>query len=251
VSSAEPITRDLSLVLRWYPVTDTSRVVVWFTQHHGRLATLIKGALRPKSWVLGQYDLFQTCEVLFYTRASEDLHILRECSPLFPRSAFRRDWRACASASFAADLLHRVAPPLAAAENLFELASTCFDRLASGHSSPALLFWYELRLLHELGLAPDLGDRPLPRAIFDHREGRVISADIAPSAHASPISGGALALLRRLAETNDPSSLQRLRLLPDQIREIATHLDHFATWHLDLRLPSRSLALDLLTRRLP
>jgi DNA repair protein RecO (recombination protein O) len=248
VISAEPIARDHAIVLRWYPVTDTSRVVVWFTRHHGRLSTLIKGALRPKSFVLGQYDLFHTCELLFYTRSSDDLHIFRECSPLRRRSPLRHDWRACAAASFVADLLHRASPPLAAAEALFDLASLCLDQLASGHASPALLFWYELRLLHELGLAPDLGDSPLANAIFDHRDGRIIPPGTPPSAHASPISGGALAILRHLVDTSAPADLRRLRLSPGQIREIAGHLDLFATWHLDLRLPSRALALDLLTR---
>ena len=101
-----------------------------------------------------------------------------------------------------------------------------------------------------IGLAPDLGDSPLPlpNAIFDHRDGRIIPPGTPPSAHASPISGGALAILRHLVDTSDPADLRRLRLSPGQIREIAGHLDLFATWHLDLRLPSRTLALDLLTR---
>ena len=108
---SDPVVSDEALVLRWFPVTDTSRVVVWFTARHGRISTLIKGSQRPKSWLLGQYDLFYTCELLFYAKANEDLHMIRECAPLAPRSGLRQNWRACAAASFVADLLYRISPP--------------------------------------------------------------------------------------------------------------------------------------------
>lgn len=250
------IARDLALTLKWFPVTDSSRVVVWFTRHHGRLSTLIKGAQRPKSWTLGQYDHFYTCELLFYRRSSDDLHVFKECAPLKRRGGLRQNWRGCAAASHIADLLYRVSPPLAASPPLFDLTSQVLDCLAEGENTPALLFWYELQLLRELGLAPDLSAGKPGEAHFAYEEGRVVP-NLAPtsppgSAQRSDkggrISGGVLALMRRLLEIRSPLELQRLRLMPVQVQEIAAHLDRFSAWHLDLPLPSRNLALDLMTR---
>jgi DNA repair protein RecO (recombination protein O) len=244
------IERDHGIVLRWFPVTDSSRVVVWFTRHHGQLSTLIKGALRGKSWALGQYDLFHTCEILFYAGAKEDLHLFRECSPLRRRRGLRSDWRACAGASFVADLLYHVAPPRASAPALYELASQCLDQLARGNKPPALLFWFELHVLRELGLAPRLADDPAASLRFAYALGRVLVPGERAEGPAAPLSGGAHALMRLLLDSPDPERLSRLRVRPEQIRELCQHLERFGRYHLDRSLPSRALALDNLDRDL-
>lgn len=245
----DPILREEALVLRWYPVTDSSRIVVWFTRSSGKISTLIKGSQRPKSWVLGQYDLFYTCELLFYRHARDELHHFKECSPLDLRPGLRRHWRGCAAASCVSDLLLRVLPPSAVSERLYDLTSDCLDLFASGgEGGPALLLWYELQLLRELGLAPDLGDGLLPEACFAYEEGRILPKQQVRSPHASPVSGGVWALMRRLQDEEDPRKLSRLRILPEQLRELARHMERFSTWHLEHPIPARSLALELMTR---
>ncbi|MGA0368724.1 MAG: DNA repair protein RecO [Kiritimatiellia bacterium] len=245
---AEPILKDEALVLRWFPVTDSSRVVVWFSSSYGRVSTLIKGSQRPKSWLLGQYDLFYTCELLFYAHANEDLHLIRECSPLNTRPALRRDWRACAGASFVADLLYRISPPQAAAWEIYRLGSLTLDQLAGGNSSPALLFWFELKILQDLGVSPDFSLESDRAGSFDYRAGRIRSGTENPDPNSHRISGGVLSLFRTLSGMDTPEKCGRIRLSPEQIREGSHHLNCFTEWHLDLRLPSRNRALDLIQR---
>lgn len=243
----EPILKDHGIVLRWYPVTDTSRIVIWFTEKHGRVATLARGSQRPKSWVLGQYDLFYTCEVLFYARAREDLHPLRECYPLEQRERFRREWRACAGASFVCDLLSRLTPSREAAPLLYQQATRTLDLLhAEGPSAP-LLFWFELQALRDLGVLPDLSAETQPGLQFDVASGRIRSGSDAAGTESQPITPGTLTCLRQLTELTVPDRVKRLRLLPEQIRELAGHLNRFTSWHLDLDLRSRSHALNALT----
>ena len=79
------IQKTTGIVLRVIPFSRTSHVIQWLTSSHGRMATIAKGAQRPKSLLLGQYDLFYTCEILFYPRERTGLHVLRECAPLAPR----------------------------------------------------------------------------------------------------------------------------------------------------------------------
>ena len=88
------ILKDQAIALRIHPFGNTSRIVVWLSQSYGKLATLVKGSQREKSGFLGQYDLFYTCELLFYAREQRNLHILKECTPLVLRPSFRSDWRA-------------------------------------------------------------------------------------------------------------------------------------------------------------
>ena len=242
--------KDEAIVLRWFPVTDSSRVVVWFSSSYGRISTLIKGSQRPKSWLLGQYDLFYTCELLFYAKANEDLHLIRECSPVDPRPGLRQNWRACAGASFLADLLYRISPPKAAAAELYRLATLTLNQLANGNINPALLFWFELKILEDLGLAPDFRTPSSDNSVFDYRAGHTRPGGESSAPNTNPISGGALSLLRTLSSLDAPEKTQRIRLQPQQLREITQHLTLFTEWHLDLRLRSRTKAIELMLRHL-
>ena len=105
------ILRTEAIALRVSPFSRTSHVVTWLSPEHGRLATVVKGACRPKSAFLGQYDLFATCELLFYRRDHDGAHAIRECSPLEPRDELRDDWRRVTTASYLCDLLARVTQP--------------------------------------------------------------------------------------------------------------------------------------------
>ena len=95
--------------LRISPWSRTSHVVSWLTPS-GRIATLVKGAVRPKSAFLGQYDLNYTCEIVYYARARGDAHALRECFPLERRDDLRGDYAALAVASYFRALADDLAP---------------------------------------------------------------------------------------------------------------------------------------------
>jgi recombinational DNA repair protein (RecF pathway) len=125
------IVKTEAIVLRWYPVSETSRVVSWLTPERGRLSTLIKGALRPKSAFLGQYDLFQTCELLYYARPHEGLMITREVAPVrTARAACARTGGPAGWPPTCAAWWGRVTPPEAAQAELFHLLNECLDELA-------------------------------------------------------------------------------------------------------------------------
>ena len=143
------ILKDEALALRFYPFGNTSRIVVWLSRSYGKLATLAKGSQRERSAFLGQFDLFYTCEILFYAREQRNLHVLKECVPLETRPAFRTDWRACAAASYAAGLLDRAMPFGPAPAGLFDLLAETLDQLAARTPGPAFLPRFELRLLRE------------------------------------------------------------------------------------------------------
>lgn len=198
--------------------------------------------------MLGQYDLFYTCELLFYANAKEDLHLIRECSPVNTRSLLRTNWRACAGASFVSDLLYRISPPLASAGELYRLAEITLNALGSRPPTPALLFWFELKVLADLGVYPDLDCGTSQNTVFDYQAGRVLPSGSETSPQSLPITAGSLSAMRKLVSLETPDRISRLRLQSGQVREIASHLDKFSQWHLDLHLPSRSKALELFER---
>jgi recombinational DNA repair protein (RecF pathway) len=129
------IAKTEAIVLRVAPFSRTSHVVTWLTREYGRVGTVVKGAVRPKSAFLGQYDLFYTCELLFYERERNGLHVAKECSPLRPRVGLRREWRAYCCAAYICDLVYQSS--LAGAQHLegvFALLTEVLDWLACGAS---------------------------------------------------------------------------------------------------------------------
>ena len=256
------IAKTEAIVLRWYPVSETSRVVSWLTPERGRMATLIKGSQRPKSAFLGQYDLFQTCELLYYARPHEGLMITREVSPLVTRDRLRTDWRACGVASYLAGLMGRITPPEAAQMELYQLMDHFLDELAGEGTNAPLLFWFELRLLHALGLAPQL-QRCLGCGREAHAEqdsfslaygrGGLLCAECRAreSRDLIPLRPDVLTLLSSWQRAATSRSARSTRCTTRQLHEVGQALGLFMVHHLEQPLIGREAALDLLARRLP
>ncbi len=251
------IEKTQAIVLRTVPNGNTSRIVTWLTRDHGRIATIIKGAQRPRSLFLGQLDLFYTCELLYYTRSRGDLHIARECSPAKIRAHLRHDWRACALASYATDLALRIAPPQAPQWRVYRWLEAVLDDVNQPGSSSSLMIWHELKLLTELGLAPRLNHcmnchtafgEAATALHFSHERGGLLCASCAKadSRPAYPVPADVVAMLRNWQRPNaSPDLIRRTRCEPRQLALLERMLGEFLRYHLDLPLPSRDLALAI------
>ena len=101
--------RSEAICLDIRPWSRTSHVVSWLTPM-GKVATVVKGAVRAKSQFLGQYDLNYTCDILYYARAKGELHALREAVPVEMREELREDYRKLALAGYFRRLVAELAP---------------------------------------------------------------------------------------------------------------------------------------------
>jgi DNA repair protein RecO len=153
---AGEIIKTDGIVLAIHPWSRTSHIVTWLTPDHGCVTTLVKGAVRPKSAFLGQYDLFYTCDLLYYARARGDLHALRETTPRNLREGLRGRWRETAIAGYAAGLVKDLAPANGESAAWFEFLSSLLDRLETQSLRPLLeLVRLEMDVLRLAGWSPD------------------------------------------------------------------------------------------------
>ncbi len=255
------IAKTPAIVLRYAPSGETSRVVTWLTPRTGRIATVLKGALRPKSGFLGQYDLFYTCELLYYRRPARQVYLAKECAPLKLRPAFRSDWRATALASYWTDLAARVSPAHAPQSSLYRWLELGLDTVLTAGPSIGLCGWLELRLLRQLGLAPQLtacsgcqAALPLGRpTVFSAARGGLLCAACArhDRSEALPVPADIQAILQRWQQAATPEAALRIRCTAAQTAALNRILGAFLRYHLDLALPSRQIALDILQRGNP
>ena len=255
------INKTHGIVARITPFSETSRIVTWLTRDFGKISTIIKGSQRPKSLFLGQYDTFYTCELVFYYHDRDSAFIAKECYPLKPRETLRTNWRAAATASYFIDLIARMAPPKAPTRDLYELIDKHLDYLAQNGSGPGYIFWFELKLLEILGVAPrlqhcmDCGTTLLPsfeHAQFAYQRGGILCARCSSRAQkGARLSPELLGLLLGWQKSSQPQIAQRTLVSPIQLQEIEHILGLFIGYHLDIPLTSRTIALDIVRRVLP
>jgi DNA repair protein RecO (recombination protein O) len=234
------IERATAIPLACFPYSSTSRVVHWLTRHHGKISTLLKGALRPKSPFLGEYDLFSTSELLYFAKRTHTLHTAKECAMLHRRNAFRTDWRAMQTASYLSFLFNKTTPEEAPQPELFELYEQFLDLAEEHGRHPQFLAWAELRFCAHHGHAPNFNDCVLCAATTDLRfcasQGGVVCAACS-KARKLPILESPpdiLSILRAWQRADHPSAAVKVRLSHSQTASADAILSMFMMYQFNL-----------------
>lgn len=247
--------RSSAIVLRMFPWSNTSKYVAWLTPEHGKLLTLIRGAQRPKSFFLGQLDLFYTCDLVWYAREHRSLHAAREAAPLKTRNRLRSDWAACAAASYATDVLYRALPFDAPSPGCFELLDHTLDALAAGTPPAEVILWHDLGLLDRLGLRPRIDTCPAcgghlaenePRNLSIGRGGFICRkcADAEAHKESVPVDAHVVAYLTSAQQASQPDQVvSPARVVTASAFGIMSRL---LQYHLNLPLPSRTRAWEVI-----
>lgn len=209
----EPAT---GIVLRVYPVTETSLIVHWLTHAHGRIATVAKGARRPRSPFSGKLDLFYFCDFNFYRSRRSELHILKEVSVRDTHFVLRTDIVRLQQASYCAALIEQTTETETPVPGIFNLFAGLLVYLCVHPPTMQAVFAFELKLLRELGLEPN------PQKVR--------------------LSAGARQVLNYLLEC-DWSELGQLRLTDAQTTELRQFLHGFLIYQFGKLPDGRAAAL--------
>ena len=147
--------RTTGLILRVFPLTETSLVVHWLSPGMGRIGTVAKGARRPKSAFQGKLDLFHVAEFNFRRSRRSDLHTLREVVLKETFSKLRTDIELLDCLARAIKLLARATEEQTPLPNEYTLLLELVRRL---NKDGAWEFWrtvFEVKFLASQGLSPD------------------------------------------------------------------------------------------------
>ena len=142
-----------AILLRKTRLSDTSLIVTWFTLEHGKIKTVAKGALRPKSAFAGVLDLFFDCEISFARSAKSELHTLREARLCQTRDGLRRDYPRLALASYFIELLELATEHDHPAPELYDLLSRALAHLDEKPATQRALLHFEREITRHLGIA--------------------------------------------------------------------------------------------------
>ena len=149
------------IILRTRPLTETSVIVNWLTPDLGRVSTVAKGARRPKSPFAGKLDLFYIADFTFTRSQRSELHALREMKLRELNSSLRTDMGWLKQACYAAALIEQATERETPLPAVFNLMRGLLGHLPKHPSQPRTTYAFELKLLDELGMRPDLDDAKL------------------------------------------------------------------------------------------
>ena len=205
------------IILRTRPLTETSLILHWLTPDFGRLATVAKGARRPKSPFAGRLDLFYVADFSFSRSRSSDLHSLREVKLHETHGAIRGDIAKLQQAAYATGFVEQATETETPLPEIYALTRSFLKSLCEQPPQPQNIFAFELKLLRELGQEPDLDET-----------------------HLTP---GAKKIATGLLE-GDWNHAARLKLTGEQNRELRQWLHGFLTFNLSKLPRGRNAALD-------
>jgi DNA repair protein RecO (recombination protein O) len=197
------------LILRTRPLTETSLIVSWLTPDCGRIATVAKGAHRPKSPFRGKLDLFYLADFSFQRSRRSELHTLSEIVLRETHSALRKELSLLQQASYCAALIEQSTETGTPLPAVYELMRNLLHHLPHRSPQPQTIFAFELKLLNDLGLKPDLAK--------------------------SKLTPGARRITNALLQSDWPA-LTRLKLSEAQTIELRQFLHGFLIFHLG-RIP--------------
>jgi DNA repair protein RecO (recombination protein O) len=209
------------VVLRTTPLRESDLLVVLYTDTHGRITAVARGARRSQRRFAGALSLLVLARYQLGRRPRGELWGLDGAEIEREWTRLAGDVVAHAHASYVAELVGALLPAEAPEPQALELIVALWDALAAGGPSPGALRAIELALLELAGHQPALdscaacGETALDGGgtVFDPTRGGAICRRCAATSRGPrvrPLDPGTRAYLLTAAELGDPGAARSL-----------------------------------------
>ena len=141
-----------AILLRRIKLTESSLIVTWFTEAHGKLKTVAKGARRPRSPFAGRLDLFFAAEITFSRSRASELHGLREVAVHDSREGLRMIYARTQMAAYFVELVEMCTEFEHAVPEVYDLLRRGLDFLDKNEPTRRAMFHFESQLSQLLGV---------------------------------------------------------------------------------------------------
>lgn len=205
----------LGVVLRTTPLRESDLLVVLYTDTHGRVSAVARGARRSQRRFAGALSLLVLGRFQLGRQPRGDLWGLEGAEVVREWTRLSSDVVAVAHASYVAEIVGALLPPEAPDPAALQLIVALWDSLADAGPSPGALRAVELALLDLAGHRPAIescaacGATDLEvGAVFDPERGGAICRSCAARSRGHgvrPLEAGTRAYLHAIAELETPS----------------------------------------------
>ena len=150
-----PVFETEAIVLRHYPLSESGRIVVFFTREHGKLRAVAEGVKKPKNHLAGTLEPFNHIQVGLWFKEGKDLGQIHgaELIRAFPGKAM--DLRRIYACSYFAELINEIVQENQSNQALFRLLLASMKACSDGLPTSALVRYFEIWALRLNGFLPN------------------------------------------------------------------------------------------------
>lgn len=236
--------RTEGIVLRTRDLGEADRIVTLYTKEQGKVNAVARGARRIRNRLLSPTQVFTHGRYLIFP--GKGLHNLSQAEIVHSGQALREDLEKMAYASYVTELLDALTPEEDPTDTIFPLLAGTLS-LGERGRFPLAVRAFELRLMGELGYAPELYQCLHCRAdletqvFFTEQGGVVCPRCVGHFPGTRTLTNGTWELMKRLQEW-ELSRLSILHPAPSNIEEMRVLMRKY----LDFRLEYPLKSLDFL-----
>jgi DNA repair protein RecO (recombination protein O) len=243
MSGRERLFRTEAVILRRADWGEADRLIVAYSPDRGKLRLVAKGVRRLTSHKAGHLEPFSRTSLLIAHGRELDLVSQAEALETFP--ALSSDLQRVGQASYVVELIDRFTVAEGGSRQAYALVLETLARLAEGKPAPAVLRYYEIRLLDLMGYRPEFfrcvqcGSEVRPESqFFAPALGGVVCPQCGRGqALTRPLSLEALKVLRHVQRSGfEAAAAPNVR--PAVRQEVEGHLEAYLNQLLERKLNS-------------
>ena len=140
-----------AILIRRYPLSETSLIIVWLTDHYGKVKTAARGATKTGGVFTGRLELFSQSEIGFTLSKKNDLHILKEVVPSISWQAITSSYLTLLGASYFAELCDLFTESMDPVPEIFGLLQRALSFLSTQVPTKRAVTHFETELAKALG----------------------------------------------------------------------------------------------------
>ncbi len=151
------IVHTSAIVFKAIDYGETSKIVTLFTEEHGKIAVIVKGAKKPKNKFAGLMEVGSILEVIYYHKTTRSVQILTEASIEDKTLGLRTDFEKMALAVSSIELIGQLLHENEVNRPVFEFTRKFLVWLNDCDISPGKIFPYlQVRLAYLAGIGLQL-----------------------------------------------------------------------------------------------
>lgn len=236
------IQKTSAIILRRYPLRETSLLLVLYTKDFGKIKGVIRGIRGPRGQSGSFPELFTLNKIVFYEAKRKEFYYINECDLIDPFQKIRQDLERTGYASYIAELTDVTSTFADKNEELFGLLLNSLRMLCEPISAKRVARIFEIRLLLLLGLMPEFNrciqcsNKTGPKAKFSFRLGGLLCQNCAPAdKEAGDILQGTVNFITHI-EKSPYNKMSRIKVTKQVGEELEFILRKFLDMHVEKEL---------------